>query len=118
IGSIAKRYLDGSLDDDAAVALCHLPGELGWKPVTEPLVDIEATIVHLRGLEMIGPQEAGALWHAAMMCHFSCRTIEAMLASSGLSERRCGGLSKTYRLHQQHPKRDDALELMSAMISS
>ncbi len=44
IGAIALAYASGALDDDAAVALSHGPAELGFPPVTEPLVNVEPTL--------------------------------------------------------------------------
>jgi hypothetical protein len=118
IGIIAHRYLTGDLDDDAAVALCHLPGEAGWTPLTEPLVDVEATIVHLSRNRLIATGEAVLLWSAAKQCHFSERSVERMVSTTGLSADRADGLAKAYRAHKRSLKQIDALALIDAIRSA
>jgi len=45
IGTVFERYRFGDLSDDAAVAQLHAPQEMGWTPLTEALVNVEATLV-------------------------------------------------------------------------
>ena len=40
IGIIADNYLQGVLNDDAAVALQFAPADFQWMPLSEPLVDV------------------------------------------------------------------------------
>ena len=52
VGEIFARYMSGDLVDDSAVAQLHAPAELDYLPLTEALVNVEATIRRLaaRGL--------------------------------------------------------------------
>ena len=44
VGDIAHRYCSGELFDDADVALTNGPAELGFPPLTEAMVDVEAEL--------------------------------------------------------------------------
>ncbi len=44
LGKIATEFASGERDDDADVALCHGPIELGSPPTTLAMVDVEATV--------------------------------------------------------------------------
>lgn len=47
IGDIFRQYATGARVDDADVALIHGPAELGYLPLTLPLVNIDATLKRL-----------------------------------------------------------------------
>jgi hypothetical protein len=44
IGSIATAYCAGSLTSDDEVAMVHASGELGYRPLSEPLVNVRSTV--------------------------------------------------------------------------
>ena len=46
VGQIFEMFRDGVLEDDDEVALQHGPEELNYLPVSEPLVNIRATLKH------------------------------------------------------------------------
>ncbi|MEQ1901698.1 MAG: TfuA-like protein [Devosia sp.] len=102
IGVIASAYLDGSLDDDAAVALLMAPAELGSFPMSEPLVDAEATLEKLRVLCIIDEVDHCRLIARARALHFSDRTDDALFANSEI------GLLERYRIHHISQKQLDA----------
>lgn len=105
IGAIANAYLDGTLDDDAAVALTMAPAEIGSFPLTEPLVDAMATLDHLLAIGVIDPLVYGELHRQAADLHFTERTNEALTAGHP-------HLLDAYRLHHVSQKRLDAEELV------
>lgn len=111
IGAIALAYCSGDLDDDAAVALVHAPDEFGSVALTEPLVDVWATLNHLCALSLISPALRQTLRLKAESLGFRDRTIAAMFA--GLSDET--RLRETYLAHRIHAKRRDALELLDAI---
>ena len=106
IGSIALAYGSGELDDDAAVALMHGPEELGYPPLTEPLVDVRPTLDRLRRLGFISLAEQRHIWDGACRLHFKDRTDEAMLAGHGPAA------LAAYRKHRVNRKAEDALLLI------
>jgi len=112
VGVIAERYLDGSLDDDAAVALLHMPAELGWGPLTEPLVDVDATLAVLAGQGLISPEEARDMAAGSAAIFFMQRTVEAIAACCNCRESRRETLKILYEIYRTSQKRQDALELV------
>lgn len=112
VGEIAWRYCRGELVDDADVALLMAPEELGYAPLTEPLVDAVATIAHLRNLGMIDLDEERLLLASARRLFFTERTPEAIFQNAGLGAR-TDGLLALYRRHHLSLKLQDALELIS-----
>ena len=78
VGSIALAYCSGALDDDAAVALTHGPSDLGYPPLTEPLVDIEPTLERLFNLGLLSKTEQAQCWDRANRLYFKDRTDEAV----------------------------------------
>src|SRR5690606_24320898 len=78
VGAIARRYCAGALYDDADVALTNGPAELGFPPLTEPMVDVEATLAHLTSHGLVTPAQARAISAAARAVFFADRTIEAV----------------------------------------
>ncbi|MBK8158635.1 MAG: hypothetical protein IPK59_07655 [Rhodospirillaceae bacterium] len=74
IGSIYRDYAEGLRTADEDVAIVHGPAELGFPPVTEALVDIDATLEHLRARRLIGATVADLLDQAARSIHFKDRT--------------------------------------------
>ena len=44
VGRIFRDYHDGTLQDDDEVAVLHSPAELGFKPLSEPMVSVRATV--------------------------------------------------------------------------
>jgi hypothetical protein len=84
VGPIAESYLTGTRTEDADVCLAHAPAELDFMPLSEPLVDAEATIAAMLAAGAATVAEAAALLEAAQATYFADRTAEAIVASAGL----------------------------------
>jgi hypothetical protein len=110
IGSIARDYYTGVLDDDAAVALSHGPEELGYPPLTEPLVNVKPTLHRLRYLQLISETEHVRLWQRACSLYFQDRTLQALFAAEERAE-----LVAAYRQHLVNRKAEDALLLIAEL---
>jgi hypothetical protein len=112
VGAVFERYRSGELTDDAAVAQLHAPVELDYLPLTEALVNVEATIQRFLKLRAIAETEALALDQAARVLFFKERTYSKILAQAGLDKGERGKhlheLIKRCRVDQ---KREDALML-------
>ena len=108
VGVIANAYLDGILDDDAAVALTMAPAEMGSMPLTEPQVDAEATLAHLRALHIIDETTHSDLVERANALHFTERTDDAVMQDHP-------HLLAAYRQHHVSQKRLDAEELVQVL---
>ena len=113
IGSIAERYCAGTLNDDADVALTNGPAELGFPPLTEPMVDVEATASALCVAGHVSADEAAAIVGAARRVFFADRTVEAIFAHPSLP--RDERLQRLYLTHRVSQKTADALELLAVL---
>ena len=110
IGDIATRYCSGELFDDADVALTNGPAELGFPPLTEPMVDVEATITHLLAAGLIGDAMARDIEAAARAIFFADRTEEAIFERLNAPD-----LGRLYAAHRVSQKTRDALELLETL---
>lgn len=113
VGRIALSYLDGSRDDDADVGLVHAPVELGYLPLTEPIVDIEATLERLAELGLLAFAERTRILAQARAIFFAERTIDDLVPPS-LAHRR-DALLTAYRTHRVAQKQVDALDLLARL---
>jgi len=109
VGSIAQAYCSGALDDDAAVALTHGPRELGYPPLTEPLVNVKPTLERLFSLGLLSEAELAQCWEHANRLYFKDRTDEALL---GGQRPELLGEYRTYRVDR---KAEDALLLIAEL---
>lgn len=116
IGAVFERYHSGELTDDAAVAQLHAPAELDHAPLTEALVNVEATIVHFAKLGAISREEAQRLDESARALFFKDRTYPRILEHAGLHQGSRGEQLRALikRCHVD-VKRQDALALLAYM---
>jgi hypothetical protein len=113
VGRIAQSYADGSRIEDADVCLVHAPGELDFMPLTEPLVDVEATVAAMQLRGLANASEAEALLAAARSIYFADRTIETLTFAAGLPE-----LAPRYREARVGAKSADALLLVERLAAA
>jgi hypothetical protein len=113
VGRIAQSYLDGSRDDDADVGLVHAPAELGYMPLSEPIVDIEATLDRLAGLGLLAPGERGRILNRAHAVFFGDRTLDQLVPPA--LAHRANAILAAYTAHHVSQKQQDALELVARL---
>lgn len=114
IGSIFERYRSGELDDDAAVAQVHAPRELGYVPLSEALVNVEATIDELGRLKLVDPDERRKLTASGRAIFFKRRTMPQVAAGAGLGGR-SGEVAALLSRHKVDQKRVDAFMLVDRL---
>lgn len=112
IGRVADEYVSGSRRDDGDVCLIHGPGELGFMPLSEPLVDVEATLAAMAEAGVATRGAIDDLLSAARRLHFVDRDVDRLCAEAGHRE-----LAATYRQHRVATKTRDALELVAALAA-
>jgi hypothetical protein len=115
VGGIAREYLEGRRDADADVCLAHCPAELDYRPLSEPLVDVEATLTTLSQSGAISDAEATALLFAAANLFFADRTVDEMLRTAHLHPDRVAAVAAAYRAGRVSRKAADALLLVSRL---
>ncbi|ATY31072.1 TfuA-like protein [Sphingomonas psychrotolerans] len=117
IGSVFEAYRDGVLADDDEVALSHLLAEQGYRHVTEPLVDIRATITGAVEAQAIGAVAGEALVRAAKALHYSDRTYPQVAAAArpAIDGAELAAFEQWWPAHRVSVKRDDAVSMLRTM---
>ena len=110
VGAIAAEYISGARRDDGDVCLAHAPAELDFMPLSEPLVDVEATLAAMVAHGAATGAEAAALLAAARRLYFGDRDVERLCGEAGLP-----GLAASYRRHRVAKKTLDARALISEL---
>jgi hypothetical protein len=108
VGVIANAYVDGELDDDAEVALAHLPAELQSTPMSEAKVDADATVAGLLEQNLISREDAERLRSSVAALHFAERSVDAIIARAGVLPSRAAAIRHFYAAHRVSLKRSDA----------
>lgn len=116
IGKIFHEYATGIRIDDSDVAQLHGPAELGWMPLSEPLVNVSATIEALAEHDVISGVEARQLHAIAGSIFFKDRTWRSIIALADFIDAgRAPAIAKALRTFSINQKRADALELLTVM---
>lgn len=115
IGEVYARYASGELVDDDAVAQLHGPEELDYQPLTEALVDMEATLDASRNAGVIGAEEEDELRRVARRLHFKDRTIDHVVVASALSARRREEVARPLASMRVDVKARDARALVARL---
>lgn len=110
VGTIAAEYIAGTRRDDGDVCLVHGPAELGFMPLSEPLADVEATLLAMIAAGVATEAERAALLAAARRLYFGDRDIDQLCGEAG-----CAHLAASYRRHRVAAKTRDALALVEEL---
>lgn len=117
IGTVYADYADGHRQSDADVAVVHAPAALGYRPLTEALVDIDATLVHLRALDEVTEAIGQQLAASAKTLHFKQRSWAQIVAHAGYDGPAAAAILKQLRSGKISAKTTDALALVDAIRS-
>ena len=118
IGRIYEWFRDGVLEDDDEVAVLHGPEELGYPPLTEPMVNMRATFDEAARIGVLTPELAAQLIATAKSLFYKERTYDAVLqraAASGLSAAALRDLATWLPSNRIDQKRCDAATLLAAV---
>ncbi|VVT28234.1 TfuA-like protein [Hoeflea sp. EC-HK425] len=88
VGEIFRDYQTGNLIDDADVALLHAPKELGYRPLTEAMVDVRATISWHVQQNNLSREDGCHLLQTAENQFFKDRTWRTIITGAGFPKDR------------------------------
>ena len=124
VGRIFEAYLAGVLEpygdvpfeDDDEVAIVHGPAELGYRPLSEALVDIRCTLDLASREHVVSPASRDRLANLAKSCFYAERSYETLLdlgASTGCAPRELQSLRDWLPCGRISQKKQDALALLA-----
>jgi hypothetical protein len=116
IGEIFRQYASGEAEDDSDVALLHAPEELGYAPLTIPLVNVRATLRRLLELRSLSVEDAADVEEAASSLFYKERSWGAIAARARLVTNGDALIGKL-RAGYVDQKRADGLELLETLRS-
>lgn len=113
VGRIAAGYASGELEADDEVALLHAPAELGYQALSEPLVNIRATLAAARRDGAVSANTAEKLLALARSLPYPDRAWARLLDTAPGNESEA--LAAWLPAGQVNQKRDDALAMLARM---
>jgi hypothetical protein len=112
VGRVFEAYASGAIEDDEDVAQSHGPAELGYLPLSEPLVNISATLARLCGAGRITAAECEGLAISARSLFFKQRSYKRIVDAAPLPAERKAEILSFMKHEAVNVKRDDALLLL------
>ncbi len=118
VGAIFENYRSGHFEDDDEVAVIHGPAEAGYLPLSEPMVNIRATLEKAVAESVIDEASALALCRWAKSVHYPERSWERLLSEDKLVAASTLEALRAW-LPEGHvdQKRQDALAMLARMRS-
>jgi hypothetical protein len=118
VGAIFGDFESGILTDDDEVAVLHAGAELGYRPLSDSLVDIRATVAKAEAADVLSPRTAAAIIARAKTTFFKDRTWNRVLRECTNSQARKSEIAKFSRWlksNRVERKREDAHAMIGAM---
>ena len=115
VGWIFEQFRDGCLEDDDEVALVHGPAELGYAPITVPMVNVRANIERAIEEQVIEAATGLLLTTTAKNIFYQDRTWESVLSSVQAHDDSLSRFRDWVCEHQVDRKREDAESLLRVM---
>jgi hypothetical protein len=111
VGTIYAQFADGTLTDDDEVAVAHARADGDFVLLSEPMVNLRATIAHAVATSALTPTQADVLLRAAKIRHYPERSLTQMVRDALLTAPDIGtedALLQTVRQHYVDAKAHDA----------
>lgn len=87
VGRIFEDFYSRTLQDDDEVAVLHSPAELGYLPLSEPMVSVRATVEEAQNLGMLVAERAAEVLRIAKGMNYRQRSWPNIIdALNGLSD--------------------------------
>jgi hypothetical protein len=118
IGRIYRDYESGALRDDDEVAVLHAGAELGYRPLSESLVEIRATLTKAEAAGILSARTAAAILARAKATFFkerSWNTILRLRAATPVRRHEVLKFSRWLPSNRVDLKREDARAMVQAM---
>ena len=118
VGSVYELFASGTLTDDDEVAVAHAGEEYRYRPLSEAMVNVRATVDAAMSSGVLSHDDAHVMNGAAKALFFPDRTWPAIFASArkaGLVDATAGPFEAFVAGHRVDAKADDA-KLLLGMV--
>ncbi len=118
IGGIYADYRDERLEADDEVTLLHSTPEERYRPLSEPLVCMRATLSRAVEDDVCDGETAARLIETLAAWPFGRRSYDGLVAAgreAGIDTDTVRGIRRYCRTHRLDPKREDALLLLDSL---
>jgi hypothetical protein len=118
VGRIFEAFRDGTLEDDDEVAIVHGPAELDFVAVSEPMVNIRATLARAETDGVLSESSRRALEAFGKSLFFPQRNWAAIFEGArthGVTEAELAALRGWLSDGRVDQKREDALAMLAVM---
>lgn len=119
VGDVFHKFSSGELEDDDEVAVVHASAESNFVQLTEPMVNLRATLECACAQSVLSPVQMTQLVAAAKSLHFTQRTLPALLntAQQFLPADRLEEVRSFFATGYVDVKRKDARRLLEILAS-
>ncbi len=120
VGQIFQRYRSGEIEDDDEVAVVHGPAELGFVPLSEPMVNIRPTLELAHGSKLLSQDQMDLICACAKGLNYPERTWAQILEQAegkGFASDAAAVLAEWIPANRVDQKKHDAVELLELMKS-
>lgn len=119
VGRVFEQYVSGELEDDDEVALIHEPEDAGYRPRSEAMVNLRATLAHASSRGIISESSQQILVSFAKELFYPERSYAALLDAAprlGVPSSQIAGLRRLIELDGAvNQKRLDARAMLERM---
>ena len=118
VGRIYELYASGELIDDDEVALIYGGAETGYQPMSEPIINVRATLNQAQAQGVISHEHCQQLMVVAKEIYFPQRTFAALFReakTAGIAIESLDCLQDFVREHRVDQKRQDAILLLETL---
>jgi hypothetical protein len=109
VGEVYRAYADGTLEDDDEVAVAHADGEYAFRPLSDSMVDVRATLEAATSSRIVGASTAAAIAARVKATFYPRRLLLAALDRDDEEHEQLRAWLPEGRVLR---KRSDALELL------
>ncbi len=117
VGEVARQYIDGRLTGDDEVALAHAGQEDGWFPLSEPLVNLRASMAAALAAGVVDAPLHDRVIATAKGLYFTERTRDRVWGDAGLTAAEVERLERFLETGAVDQKRRDAEALLIHLSS-
>jgi hypothetical protein len=118
VGKVYEDFAAGILEDDDEVAVIHAPEEYHYRPISEAMVDVRATITAAEAAGIISSRSHRILLHAAKALFYRDRVYPRIVASA-LDYGADHSEIHAFEAHLSHgrvgQKRADAIQMLATL---